>query len=396
MPTFIYKAIDTTGKIHNGTINSENNLRVIEELKQKGLIPVEIKEKKDKLAWYKKKYSLVIISQLSNLLNAGVTIDKSLDILIRTTHNTRIKTILLRIKEDIQKGETLSSALSKYPKLFTALQIAMVRIGEISGNLNTMLARMSYLLQKQQELKTQFISIVIYPVLTIIIGALSVIITLTFVVPRLISIFQEMDEALPLPTTILIYISNIVVTYWWVFICFILIAILLYNLSIKTYYGRIITSWCKLHIPGVGHLVKMDITLGFTRALATLLNGGIPLIEAIKIIRDSSGNPIISSMMNKIEDKIRSGMSLSNSLQNIPVFPELMIQLVACGEETGELERMLNNTADIYETTLKTYTYRILSIIEPVLILLVAGIVAFIISAIILPMVKIGQIPEGF
>ncbi|MFH1860774.1 MAG: type II secretion system F family protein [bacterium] len=394
MPTFIYKAADKDGIIHEGIVQREIEASVVEYIRQKGLCPIKITHRKDNVLFrLKRKEAGLIIQQLSNLICAGITIDKGLDILVRITENKQRKEILLQIKENIQKGNSLSAALSVYPHLFSNLEIVMIRIGEISGTLNLALERITELFKKQEALMSRIISMLIYPFLMIGVGGLVVTTVFVFVIPRFVSIFQQMGETLPVPTQILLWISQIISSYWWLFACLFVGGIILYRLALKTKTGVAMLDWCVLVIPCIGSLVKLFCATRFCRSMSTLLDGGIPIIDAVKIAKDSIINSIIIKRILVVQSKIKEGAGIAIPLQEARVFPELMIQMIACGEEMGNLKQMLTNVADNYDVALQNQILRIVSFLEPAMILIIGTIVAGIVSAILLPIFGMSQLP---
>jgi type II secretory pathway component PulF len=394
MPTFIYKAADKDGTIHEGIVQKETEASVVEYIRENGLCPIKIIPKKNTVFFkLKRKETGGIIQQLYSLIYAGITIDKGLDILVRVTENSQRKEILLQIKEDIQKGNSLSTALSSYPHLFSNLEIVMIRIGETSGTLGLALERITELFKKQEALMSRIISMLIYPFLMIGVGVMVVTTVLVFVIPRFVSIFQQMEETLPVPTQILLWISYTISSYWWLFVCLFIGVIIGYRFILKTKTGTAIFDLCVLSIPLIGSLVKLLCASRFSRSMATLLDGGIPIIDAVKIAKDSINNSIIIKRIMVVQNKIKEGSGIAIPLREAKVFPELMIQMVACGEEMGNLKQMLTNIADIYDTALQNQIVRIVSFIEPVMILIMGIIVAGIVSAILLPIFGMSQLP---
>jgi len=394
MPTFIYKAADKDGIIREGISSGETELSVVESLRQKGLCPIKIKPKKDNTLFrLKRKRLAYLFGRLSSLLNAGMNIDKGLDILIKITEHRQTKEVLCQIKENVQKGNSLSTALSAYPHLFSNLEIVMIRIGEASGTLNLALERITELFKKQETLRSQIISMLIYPFLMISVGAGVIATVLIFVVPRFASIFQQMGEALPVPTQILLWISHAMSGYWWIFACLLVGGIIGYRLALKTKIGRSIFDGCLLIIPWIGSLIKLSIAAKFCRSMTTLLDGGITIIDAVKIAKYSTANSIVIKRIEIVQNKIQEGSGIAIPLRETKIFPELMIQMVACGEEMGNLKQMLMTVADTYDTTLQNQIFRIVAFLEPAMILIMGIVVAGIVSAILLPIFGMSQLP---
>jgi general secretion pathway protein F len=399
MPRFTYKAANQEGKILEGIIEGDKPELIIEKLRKQNLLPIEVKEeviKKGITGFFrqvKSKEILAFTQQLSSLLTAGMPLDKSLNVLEELTKNRRLKTIIYEIKREIEKGSTLSDALANHPNIFSPLYVNMVKVGEASGALEVILDRLAEFAQKDEEFKEYIRSMMVYPCILIFFGTLAITVILTFVVPRFIVIFKEMGESLPIITLLLISISKFIVNWWWAILGIVLIFIIGFRWYIQTSTGRYSFDQFKLKMPVLGPLVEMIVVNRFSKSLGTLLKGGVPLLQSLLIVKDAVGNAVISKSIGEIQGSIKEGEKIATPLRASGVFPDLLVHMVACGEETGNLEDMLNKVADTYETRIRNSLRGLIALLEPCLILFMGIIVAFIVAAILLPIFAMSELP---
>jgi len=399
MSRFIYKAATQEGKILDGIIQADKFELVIEKLKKQNLLPIEIKEEVPKKGIggffkpIKSKDVLAFTQQLLNLFSAGMPLDRSLGVLQELTKNQKLKTTISEIKNDLERGNTLSQALANHPKTFSPLYINMIKVGEASGALELILNRLADFTQKDEEFKEYLRSMMIYPCILLSFGLLAMTIILTFVVPRFIVIFEEMGEGLPLITLILISISKFIVNWWWLLLGIGLCFIFAFKSYIQTDKGRYSFDQFKLKIPVIGSLVEMIVMNRFSKSLGTLLKGGVPLLPSLLIVKEAVGNAVISKSIGKIQSSIKEGEKIATPLRASGVFPDLLVYMIACGEETGNLEDVLNKVADTYETKIRNSLRGLISLLEPCLILFMGIIVAFIFASILLPIFAMSELP---
>lgn len=399
MPRFTYKVANQEGKILEGVIDGDKSELVIENLRKQKLIPIEVKEEVLKkgisglFRQIKSKDVLAFTQQLSSLLEAGMPLNKSLNVLEELTENRKFKTIIYEVKREIEKGSTLSDALAYHPKIFSQLYVNMVKVGEASGALELILNRLADFSQKDEEFKDYIRSMMIYPCILIFFSILAITIILTFVVPRFIVIFNDIGESLPLITIMLISISKFIVSWWWVILGIGLILIVGFRGYIQTTKGRYSFDQFKLKIPVLGSLVEMIIVNRFSKSLGTLLKGGVPLLPSLLIVKEAVGNAVISKNIGEIQGSIKEGEKIATPLRASGVFPDLLVHMVACGEETGNLEDMLNKVADTYETRIRNSLRGLIALLEPCLILCMGIVVAFIVASILLPIFEMSELP---
>lgn len=399
MPRFTYKAATQEGKVLEGIIEGDKSELAIEKLRKHNLLPLEIKEevlKKDIGILFKpisSKEILAFTQQLLSLFAAGMPLDKSLGILKELTKNQKLKATISEIKNDVEKGNTLSEALANHPKTFSPLYVNMIKVGEASGSLELILDRIVDFTQKDVELKDYIRSMMIYPCILLTFGLLAMTVILTFVVPRFMVIFEEMGETLPLITLMLLSISQLIVNWWWLILGLLLCFIFGFKWFIQIDRGRYFFDQFKLKMPVIGPLVEMIVVNRFSKGLGTLLKGGVPLLPSLLIVKDAVGNAVISKSIVEIQGSIKEGEKIATPLRTSGVFPDLLVHMVACGEETGNLEDMLNRVAQTYETKIRNSLRGLITLIEPCLILFMGVIIAFIFASIILPIFAMSDLP---
>jgi type II secretory pathway component PulF len=399
MPQFSYKAKVAPGQIRDGIIQAENKIAVIKKLRQEGLYPVSIEEVNPLPAKkFNKKISSRNISdftrQMANLIHSGFSLDAALSTLNQQEQNSGLKKLIDYLHEKIQKGFTFSSALSEYPGIFSSFYINMVKIGETSGKIEETLTRLADFKEREDELLSQIRSALVYPGFLFTIGVISVFVVITFLVPRFVTMFSSFGQALPMPTQIIIKISNFIHAFWWLcLIVFCLMVVLALN-YFKIEKNRLITDGFILHLPLVKDLVQKAEMARFTYALGVLLVNGVPILEALGVVRLSVGNRILRRSISTFQEKIREGKSLSNCLQTDKLFPAILINTVAVGEQSGELAEILLKTATTFETEANRTIKTLVSLIEPLLVLFIGGFVILVILSIILPIFQMNLLVQ--
>ena len=406
MPVYEYTALDTKGKNVSGIIDADSPRSARLKLRASRTFPVSIKEVKDtatkKIPWVVSMASSftrirpqevsMMTRQLSTLVEAGFPLVSALDTLIPQTRSQAFKKILAKIKDSIIEGNSFAQALSLYPGTFSSLYVNMVRAGETSGALEIVLERLADISEKQQALKHRIRAALAYPILMSIIGILVLFLLLTFIVPSITLIFTEMDQVLPAPTLMLIYISDLLKAYWWIIFIVITGTLFILNRIIKTVKGGYFFDKIKLFLPGVGVLVKKLAAARFARTLGSLLENGISMLPALKIVKTIVGNELISEVIEGASKEVGKGKGLGTSLAEREIFPDLSIQMIQVGEQSGELEAMLNKIADIYENEVETSIMSMTSLLEPVMILVMGVVVGGIVLSICLPIFEMNQL----
>ena len=330
--------------------------------------------------------------QLSTLVGAGFPLVSALDTLIPYTKSQGFKRVLAQIKDAIVEGNSFAAALSAYSGIFSPVYINMVRAGESSGTLEIVLDRLADITEKQQALNSRIKSALAYPILMAVIGMLVLFFLLTFIVPSIASIFSDMGKALPAPTQILIGISNFFKSFWWVIGILAAGAMVALVQIKKTEKGLYQWDRAILNMPGIGILIKKLAVARFARTMGSLLENGVTMLSALSIVQNIVGNVLLSRAISQSADDVGKGQGLGASLLSTALFPGLSIQMIMVGEQSGELEAMLNKVADVYENEVESTVMSLTSLLEPLMILFMAVIVGFIVLSICLPIFEMNEL----
>lgn len=434
MPIFTVEAIDAKGKRIKAEIDASNPNDAITKLKAKGYKPTNVKEKagaapppeappaaKDgggnhgaggpapgappvgavpakkggksmfSLGGVKHKQLTQFTQQLSVLMDAGLPIVRSLKILANQMKPSLLKNIVAEVAEDVETGSSLSEALGKHPKAFDKLYVNMVKAGEAGGVLDVILQRLAVFMERMEALKRKIIGASIYPAVVITIAVGVVLSIMTFIVPKFKEVFESVDVPMPGMTVMLMTVSDIVVNFWYIIIFTPLIAWFAVKAWGKTKGGRLAIDRIKLNMPLFGMIIKKTVCARFCRTLGTLLQSGVPILEALNIVKGATGNEVISNAISTVHDSIREGESIAEPLANSGVFDDIVINMIDVGEETGELDKMLVKVADNYDAEVDAAVSALMSILEPILIVGLGFTVGFIVVALFLPLISLLQ-----
>jgi len=403
MAEYLYKATTLAGQTVEGAMEGKDEEAVVQSLHQLGYIPIRIASTQEKVPALRLasflprrvgvRHLLTFTQELSALVSAGLPLDRSLNILGTITENEILRETIKDILKKIEGGNSLSEALGNHPRIFPRLYINMVRAGESGGFLETILSRLAQYLQSTKEIRDHLVSVMIYPLILTIVSGVSVIILVTFVIPRFARIFSDMGQAIPLPTQILLAISQFVRGYWWVIIGVIVLAYLGLKTYLKDEERRLKWDRFKLRWVAVGDLIKKVEVARFARTLGTLLQSGVSILPALSLVREISQNLAISRSIDYVHDRLREGKGVSRSLKETEIFPPLAVHMISVGEETGKLDEMLLKTAETYEATVQNAVKRFVSLLEPMIILVMGGVVGFIVISMLLAIFSINEIP---
>jgi len=406
MPVYEYTALDIKGKTTSGIIDAESAVAARQKLRISKMFPVSIKETLEtnakKNAWFSSVSSsfthvrpseiAMLTRQMSTLVGAGFPLVSAMDTLIPHIKSQGFKKMLAKIKDSVVEGNSFGTALSNYEGIFSPLYINMVRAGESSGTLEIVLDRLADITEKQQALNSRIRSALAYPVLMAIIGTIVLFFLLTFIVPSIASIFTDMGKALPTPTRLLIGASNFCKQYWWVIVLIIAFFIFSLRHAKKTIKGRYYWDKTLLSFPGIGILIKKLAVGRFSRTLGSLLENGVTMLAALDIVKNIVGNVLLSEAVSKASEDVGKGQGLGISLADTNLFPSLSIQMILVGEQSGNLEPMLNKIADVYENEVESTIMSMTSLLEPLMILFMAVIVGFIVLSICLPIFEMNEL----
>jgi general secretion pathway protein F len=406
MPVYEYTALDAKGKTTSGIIDADGARAARQKLRTTGIFPIAIKESQE--APVKKAFRIVdlfryltrvrpaeiaiMTRQLSTLITAGFPLVSAIDTLVPQTKSHRLKTILAQVKDGIVEGQSFAQALSQYPGIFSPLFINMVRAGETSGTLEIVLERLADITEKAQDLSNRIQTALAYPLLMCVIGTLVLFVLLTYIVPSITAIFTDMDQVLPTPTRLLIFLSSFLKSFWWVILTIIIGAGITLHRVKKTENGRYVYDKTILSLPIFGVLAKKLAVARFTRTLGSLLENGVSMLIALDIVKNIAGNVLISSTVQRAAQEVSKGQALWAALKEGQIFPQLSIQMIQVGEQSGKLESMLNKIADIFEKEAENSILRLTSYLEPVMILVMGCVVGFIVLSICLPIFEMNQL----
>jgi len=396
MPKYIYKAKKGPGDVIEGVIDAETYDGAVSKLSNMGYFPISVKEEglasqvsgKSFLS-ARKKVRLTDLSvftrQLSELLSSGMPLLRSLQVLNQQTENKRLQSIIRDLSKTIQDGGTLSDALAKHPKIFSSLYVNITKSGELGGRLEHALARLADFLDKEEEMASRVRQAMAYPALMCAVGFATILVLLTVVIPRLVVMFEDIGQTLPLPTLILMGVSDFMVKYGWLIILAIGFMVFLIKRKASTAEGKAKLDIFKLNFPLVGALINKLEIARFSRTLATLLDSGIPILSAMDAVINTVQNEIIKGELKKSRQDIKDGASLGRSLKEATQIPPYVTNMITVGEEGGKLENVLFRIASSYEAQADKAIGFLLTLLEPVLILVMGLVVGFIVISMLLP-----------
>jgi general secretion pathway protein F len=402
MPVYEYTGLNSSGKTLKGIIDADSTVVARQKLRGDGIFPVDVKETvskvkgmhSDSVSFFRRvkpKDIYAFTRQLSTLLGAGVPLIASLDALLSQSSNQMMKKTIAQIKESVNQGNSLASSLSQHPKSFSNLYVNMVHSGETSGSLDIVLERLAEFGENQQALRGRFKAALAYPVFMSLIGVLVLFFLITFIVPNITKVFVEMHHALPLPTLMLIKTSNFMLSFWWVIVLILIGVIVAVKQGMKRPKFHYIWDRIKLISPVFGAINQKIALAQFGRALGSLIQSGVPLLSSMQIVRNIVNNVLIAGVIDNAVEEVREGRSLAGSLSRSPWFSSMAVQMISIGEQSGELEGMLNKIADNNEREVESSIMALTSMLEPVMILAMGLIVGFVVISILLPIFEMNQ-----
>ena len=401
MGTFVYKAVNSQGRPTEGRLEAADSRAATFSLEKMGLIPVSIAEPVSReplnlarfgLSWVSRRDILFFTEELSTLVRAGLPLDRSLSVAAELTPNPTLKNVILDILKQIKGGQSLAEAMGGHPKYFSPLYINMIRAGEAGGILDTILERLTEFERSADELRSYLRAALVYPILLTLVGLGSLGILFSLVIPRFATIFEDVGAEIPPLTLAMLTVSTTVRSYWWIMILAVAAIVLAARAWTRSRSGSRRWDAIKLRIPLVGPtLLKIEVSR-FSRTLGTLLSSAVPLITGVRIVQDIAGNQIVSEAISKIADGARRGEGFSRPMQEAGVFPGLATHLVSVGEETGRLDTMLLQLADVYEKDVRTSVKALTSIFEPVIILVMGVLIGTLVLSMLMAIFSINEI----
>ncbi|MCX5716141.1 MAG: type II secretion system inner membrane protein GspF [Candidatus Omnitrophica bacterium] len=404
MPRFFYKAKKGPQEIVEGRIDAETKAQALSKITGLGLFPVNIEEEGETAAGIRSSLSFtfsgrvktadlaLFTRQLADLLEGGVTIIDALSVLARQTENKKLKNTIEDISSYVKAGNNLAAALAQHPSIFPHLYVSMVRSGEVSGALEVVLNRLSGFLEEQEEFKTKVQAALAYPILMACVGVATIIVLLTFVMPRVVGIFQDLGQGLPFITQVLLAISDFIRFYWYLLIAGFLFIFFAVRQLYRTPEGKAFLDRAKLRLPVLGDFLRKVDIARFARTLGTLLANGVTILESLEVSRDIMSNAPAKKEITEAFNSVREGSTLAKAFSEGEYFPLFVTNMIAVGEESGQLEKALMKIADSYERQTDKTIKIISSLIEPAMILVMGLIVGFIVISILLPIFQISLI----
>jgi len=423
MPEFIYEAVDRAGKTTVGTIVARDNSDAATKVRALGVYPTKIANGGGKNAALKasiasngvpnapkngvaKKSSsgavasgqdrritriqiLLFTREMADLLDAGLPMDRAFSVLIEQTDSGSFNSMLSAMQGDIRAGQSLSDALSKFPREFPPLYSNMIRAGEVSGKLADVMLRLADFQEKEQVRRSQVMSALTYPAVLVSVAVLAIVFLLTFAIPRLAGVFHNLGKDLPLPTQILLSTSAVIGKFWWLILIVIFGTVYGFRFWTRTRQGRQTFDRLRLSVPLFGKLHQKMVSSRLVRTLGTLLSGGVPILEAMDIAAVALGNVVAEEALNDARGAVRQGETLNHAMDRSTVFLPVVRHMAAVGEETGRLPNMLLRTADTLDFEVDSALRRMTSLVEPLVVLFMGVFVGFVVMSILLPIFQI-------
>jgi type IV pilus assembly protein PilC len=396
--TYTYKVRDKSGKLLEGALEADSTTLVANKLRQMGYVPIAIDKKGGsattrELHFRKPKAKLkdiaVFSRQFATMINSGLSLLRSLYILAEQTENKVLAKVIDEVRSDVEKGASLSQAMARHPRAFNRLYVAMVRAGETGGVLDSVLLQLASTIEKQVELRHKIKSAMTYPVAVFGLVVMIVAAMLLFVVPMFKSLYADLGGTLPLPTRILMLASTLITKFLPVVLVAIGGAVFALKKWIKTEKGRATWDTLKLKIPVFGKLTRKTALTRFARTLAVLLRSGVPILESLEITSDTVGNVVVQRGVKAVQEGVKQGETIARPLADHPVFPPMVVQMMAVGEETGALDEMLDKVGEFYEQEVEALVNSLTSLLEPALIVVLGSTVGGMIISLYMPMFNI-------
>ena len=400
MPVFAYKGVDEAGKAVDGVreADSPKGLRAL--LRKEGVFLSEVTAEEEKKAKGEVDVGrlvggristddiAVMTRQLATLVGAGIPLVEALTALVEQVDHQRLKRVVSNVKQRVNEGSTLADSMAAHPKVFSTLFTNMVRAGEHSGALHVVLVRLADFTEAQARLRSKVMGTMAYPIIMVIIGTIIMGILMTVVVPKVTRMFTDMKMALPLPTRILIFVSDNARDYWYVLLAGFVLSVWGFFAYIRTPSGRAWWDRTTLRMPVFGKIIRMLAIARFSRTMSTLLKSGVPLLTSMDIVKAIITNTVLSGVIEQSREAIKEGESIAAPLRRSGEFPPMVYHMVAIGERSGQLEEMLLNVANAYDAQVETRMTALTSLLEPVMIVCMGGVVAFIVMSILLPILQ--------
>jgi type II secretion system protein F len=403
MAGFVYRALSPDGREVSGSVHAGTRAEAVTQIRQGGYFPIDVTSREEKVEQEVRSRKTergrirgrdipVFTRQMAALLAADIPIDQSLSILHDQTDNGALRTIILQIRHDITEGASLSEALARHPRHFSRLYCNMVKVGETGGVLDSVLKQLSSFMEAEHALRSSVITALAYPAIVVLVGCVSVAVLVFFVIPKLSLVFADFGTELPLPTKILMGTSHFMVKWWWV--AFGIIALLIWAADRyrKSPRGKVQIDGLLVRLPLMGPMLLKAQIARFSRTMGTLISSGIPVLQSLKLVQETTSNQILADALGVVGDQVQRGEGLAGPLRQTGHFPPMVVNLMAVGEESGTLDKMLLQVADNYDLEVEHAIKRFITLFEPVVIVVIAVGVGSVIVSFLLPILRIGDI----
>ena len=396
--TFTYRVRDRAGKIVSGTLEAETQSAVANKLKSMGYAPISIEEsnagmKKEIRLFGDKKVKLkdlaIFSRQFATMINSGLSLLRALNILTEQTENKTLAKILGEVRNDIETGNALSSAMAKHPKVFPPLMVNMTKAGEVGGFLDSVMLQIAENYEAEVRLRGKVKAAMTYPVVVFVMAILMCMVMLIFIVPVFAKMFEDLGSTLPAPTRILVWLSGLLTTLMPILIVAMIGFVFVWRRIRLTPQVRNVVDPAKLKAPVFGPLFQKIALARFARNLGTMLKSGVPILQSLDIVADTTGNVVLAKAIRDVQESVRTGESISSPLLNHAVFPPMVVQMMAVGEDTGALDVMLMKIAQFYDQEVEATTEALTALIEPLMIAFLGGMVGSMIVALYMPIFKV-------
>lgn len=407
MPQFQYSAKEGPNKVVHNVITADSYDSAVKKIMQLGFVPLEVKAATAETIQIKRKTAenplifftrirlvdlTVLTRQMSDLIEASVPILRTLQLVTNQTQNLRLKKIIEEITNSVRDGLSFSAALSRYPDIFSPLYINMVKTGEVSGKLNVVMNRLADYLEKERETRGKIAASLAYPMLIMGVGVITVFILLTFVIPKLSIMFDEMDQQLPLITILLVNISRLFAKFWWLIVLAVAGVSVYFNRYIHTAMGKDRWDRLLLSMPYLKDFLQTVEVARFSRTLGTLIDNGVPITLALHSVMHTVDNLVFKEEIKKIVEEVTNGRSLKLALKNSRFFPERVVNMISVGEETGQLSKGLNKVADTFEREADQIVKMIVSLLGPIVLVVIVSLIGCVVIALLLPILQMNTI----
>ncbi len=400
MPQYRYEVKKAPGENASGVLEAENQRAAVARLRDMGYFPITVEEfsGEDRRESARRRFGRIglkdrniFFRQLANLFESGMTLTRALGTLAEQNPNPKFVTVIQQIRDDVQKGTTFTEALEQHPKLFTPMQCSMIRAGESGGMLDEVLWRIVDFGEKEEQLRGKAISAMIYPAFLMIMGTAAVFILVSFVFPKFIAVFEDFSATLPWPTVVVMAVCGFMGKFWWAVLILVAILVSMFVRYWRTEEGRLHIDTLILKVPVLGGVSQKYVMAQFARTLGTLLDNGVPVLQAMRITVTVLSNKCVSGEVAAIQLRVAEGDSISSGLRDAPHFPPIVVNMFAVGEESGRLGTVTKRMADAFDIEVDRAVQAMTALFEPILIVIMGIIVGFLVIAMLLPMLTLSS-----